>query len=300
LEFRTASRRTGWLGLAGAAWLFALAFVIILQLTQKPALLLAFALAVALLFDLAALAVVLYRALTNLWLRYRVDRNGLIIVWGATRLVVPMSAIEAVLPARHLNDLHDVLNAPRCWWQPGTHLSSARLPDGREACVRSSLPPADSLAVVTPGRVYLVSPERPDAFVQAWQTRRPLGPTQCWREEQQRTGILALPVWYDRIAWGLLLGTLGAVLFLNGYLTFVYDRLPPTLAFHFDVLGRPDRIGQRAELFGLPILAGIMMILDVGLGFVIYRRERMAAYLIWGGALVLQLLTWGAVYTITG
>lgn len=300
MEFRSALGRVGWLGLAGAAGLFGLAVILSIELGQRPALWLSYVLAIISLFDLAALAVVLCRTLADLRLRYRLDRNGLIVVWGATRLVVPMAAIQTIVPAKQLTDLSEASWNGHRWWRWGTRLGHVRLPDGREAYLGSNLPLADSLAVITSRNIYVVSPEQPEAFIQAWQTRRPLGATQHWHEQQQRTGLLGLPVWYDRVAWGLLLGTLGAVLVLNGYLCAVYDHLPLTLAFHFDVLGRLDRSGPRAGLFVLPLLAGAMMVLDVGLGFLVYRRERMAAYLVWGGALILQLLTLGAVYTITG
>jgi hypothetical protein len=36
------------------------------------------------------------------------------------------------------------------------------------------------------------------------------------------------------------------------------------------------------------------------LGLIVYRRERLAAYLIWGGGLILQLLIWGALRAIMG
>jgi hypothetical protein len=40
--------------------------------------------------------------------------------------------------------------------------------------------------------------------------------------------------------------------------------------------------------------------LDLGVGLAVYRRQRIAAYLVWSGGLVLQLLVWGAVFTIVG
>ena len=65
-------------------------------------------------------------------------------------------------------------------------------------------------------------------------------------------------------------------------------------------MGQTDRIGQRSEILKLPLIALLMLMLDLVLGFAIYRHERVAAYLLWGGGLVLQLLAWGALYTVTG
>ena len=47
-------------------------------------------------------------------------------------------------------------------------------------------------------------------------------------------------------------------------------------------------------------MALLMLMLDLVLGFAIYRHERVAAYLVWGGGLALQLLAWGALYTVAG
>jgi hypothetical protein len=50
----------------------------------------------------------------------------------------------------------------------------------------------------------------------------------------------------------------------------------------------------------LPVLAAVLLALDLTLGFAVYRRERVAAYLVWGGGIILQLLAWGALVTIRG
>ncbi len=72
------------------------------------------------------------------------------------------------------------------------------------------------------------------------------------------------------------------------------------LSFHFDALGQADRIASRIQILRLPQIALLVLVLDLGLGFALYRRWRVAAYLIWGGGLALQLFVWGAVFTIIG
>jgi hypothetical protein len=145
-----------------------------------------------------------------------------------------------------------------------------------------------------------VSPHASDAFVEAWRVRRSLGPTQYWQEKEERAQLLDLPIWHDRVAWMLVGFSFLANLALNIYLAFVFDRLPAMLSFHFDVLGRADRIASRSEIMRLPQVALIMLLLDLGLGSVVYRHERMASYLIWGGGMVLQVLVWGAAISIIG
>jgi len=154
--------------------------------------------------------------------------------------------------------------------------------------------------VLTPNHTYVVSPRDPDAFAEAWRVRRPLGPTQYWREEERRGWFLDMPVWHDRIAWTLIGLGLLANLVLHIYISLVFDRLPTMLSFHFNVLGQADRIASRIQILRLPQVALLVLVLDLALGFALYRPWRVAAYLIWSGGFALQLFVWGAVFTIIG
>lgn len=269
----------------------------------QPLPLLVFTLGVALLLNLVVLALVLYWSVAALRLRYRLDRNGLVIRWGASKLIVPMQRIRAVMPVHEV----DVQGNEALEWTAfrgvgwaGLRAGHAILSNDTLARVVTTSPLAQSTYVLTPDRTYIVSPLTPDAFAEAWRIRRPLGPTQFWQEEEKRAQLLGLPIWHDRVTWMLVGFSSVANLALNVYLAFVFDRLPAMLSFHFDVLGRADRIASRSEILRLPQVALLMLLLDLGVGFVIYRRERIAAYLIWGGGLILQLLVWGATITIIG
>jgi hypothetical protein len=260
-------------------------------------------LSLAVVLDLVLLALVLYWSIAALRLRYRLDRNGLVICWGASRLVVPMERIHAVIPGSEVGVGEDATSGWRAFrgiaW-PGLRAGHAQLPGDEPARVFSTASLAQSTVVLTPDCAYVVSPRDADAFIEAWRVRRPLGPTQYWREEEQRAWFLDLPIWRDRWAWTLIGLSLLANLALYGYLALVYDQLPAILPFHFDVLGQADRIAPRSEILRLPQVALLMLGLDLGLGLVVYGRQRIAAYLVWSGGLVLQMLVWGAVLTIVG
>ena len=270
---------------------------------QQPLPLLILGLGVALLLLLVVLALVLYWSIAALRLRYRIDRNGLVIWWGASKLLVPMERIQAVTPAHeieaHGNEALEWTAFRGVGWA-GLRAGQARLSNDTLARVFTTLPLAQSTYVLTPDRAYIVSPVTPNAFIEAWRIRRALGPTQYWQEEDKRALPLGLPIWRDRVAWVLVGFSLLANLALNIYLVLVFDRLPAMLPFHFDVLGRADRITSRSEILRLPQIALLMLLLDLGVGFAIYRQERIVAYLIWGGGLILQFLVWGATLTIIG
>jgi hypothetical protein len=270
---------------------------------QQPLSVRALGLVGAILLDLVFVALLAYWSVAALRLRYRLDRNGLMIWWGASCLVVPMERIRSIVPGSEVNADGD----ERAGWQAfrglswaGLRVGHARFSDGRPVRVLSTGPLSESAVVFTPDHAYVVSPRDQAAFIQAWQVRRPLGPTQYWREEEQRSRLLGLSIWRDRMAWTLVGLGLLANLSLHVYLTFVFDQLPQMLPVHFNVVGQADRIASRTEVLRFPQVALVMLVLDLILGFVTYRRQRVAAYLIWGGGLVLQWLVWGAVLTIVG
>ena len=300
MDFPTSSHRHGWTGMGIALFLTAASAAAIVKMTRTSTPWQVFAIGVAVLVALIALAVIIYWTVTLLTGQYHLDRNGVRIRWGASRLWVPMGTIQNIAPAADLDDsLLLVRSAAGPAWLGGSS-GRVRLQNGKNTFLRTTEPVNRSMAILTDENVYVVSPAEPDNFLEAWQVRRPLGPTQQWREKEQRTWLPGLPIWWDALAWGLVGGALVTHLVVDGYLAFVYDRLPQALSFHFDTFGQPDRIGDRAEIIRLPLVAFLMLAFDLALGFAVYRRHRIAAYLIWGGGLILQLLTWGALFTITG
>jgi hypothetical protein len=300
VDFPTSSHRHGWIGTGIALFLIVACTAAVIKMTRTLIPWQVFAIGVAVLIGLIALAIILYWVVTLLTGRYQLDRNGVKILWGASRLWVPIGAIQDIVPAADL----DVSVLPDgaatgVAWLGGTS-GRVRLQNGKNVYLRTTEPLDHSIAILTDGNVYVISPAEPDSFLEALRVRRPLGPTQQWREKEQKTWLPGLPIWRDALAWGLVGGALVTHLVVDGYLAFVYDRLPQALSFHFNTLGQPDRIGDRAEIVRLPLVAFLMLAFDLALGFAVYRRHRIAAYLIWGGGLILQLLTWGALFTITG
>ena len=310
MEFKTSSYRSGFIGLGVVVGLAGLAFglgsliVSIGELSvHRPLPLLVLGLGAALVLLLVILVLVLYWSIAALRLRYRLDRNGLVILWGASRLIVPIECIEGIT----MGDEFVSQGGESIGWRAfqgigwaGLRAGRTRLSDNTLAKVFTTSPLVQSAVVLTSDHAYVVSPRAPDAFIEAWRVRRPLGPTQNWQEEEQRSPLLDLHIWRDRVAWILVGLGLLANLALHIYLSLVFDQLPAMLSFHFDALGQADRIAGRIQILRLPQVALLMLVLNLGLGIILYRRQRIAAYLIWGGGLVLQLLVWGAVLTIIG
>jgi uncharacterized membrane protein len=100
---------------------------------------------------------------------------------------------------------------------------------------------------------------------------------------------------------GLLIGALLLMVLLFLWLATSYSGLPDLLPLHFDANGNPDRIGERREVFVLPAIGLVVNLINIAAGLVARIRFRMifAAYLLWAGALLVQLLLWVALWNIT-
>lgn len=80
-----------------------------------------------------------------------------------------------------------------------------------------------------------------------------------------------------------------------------YETFPDLLALHFDAVGNPDRIAERAELWVLPQLALAVYLFNIpfGLGLRLLARMVFAPYLLWSGAIVVQILVAFALWNVT-
>lgn len=106
----------------------------------------------------------------------------------------------------------------------------------------------------------------------------------------------------DRYLWALVIVALIVNLGLFAYLIFEFSRVPPSLPplvpLHFDTNGEPDRIEPRGALFSLPQIGLIVIFGNMALGALTYRKEPLAAYLLAGTAIIIQLLLWLAAIQI--
>jgi len=143
-------------------------------------------------------------------------------------------------------------------------------------------PVAGQLLVVTPAVAYGISPADADGFLDAFEIRQQMGPIQLLPYEHHQPGFLTWPIWGDRLAHLLLALSAGANLVLFAYHCWRYPAL-----------------GQ-ADAFGLPAIGLVALIANSSLGILIHSRQRVGAYLLWGGAIAVQLLSWLVALNIIG
>ena len=296
MKFKPASSPSGiyllWVTLAGAM-LTLVALDLLFRQEAPPAMF------ITLSGVLVALVVTMlagYLALIVVNLSYQLNRNGLTIYWGISRQRIPFDQIEQVVPANQYAD--DIV-------LKGINLAGLRLGRGTLANYgplnfRGAASFEHSLLVITPRQAYLISPKEPDQVIKAWRDRRTLGPTQQWQEGTRPLWPFDTPLLSDQLAWSLLGGGVLLLIALLGYISFNYPELPVTFPIHFDSLGRADRIAPKVFLFVLPAVGAIVWLANFVLGSLIYRYEKLGAYLLWGSTAAVQLSLWVAVFTITG
>jgi hypothetical protein len=229
-------------------------------------------------------------------LAYTVDRNGLVIHWGATRQVVPLGEIERLIPGTSVG-------VPRVrgvsWW--GHHVGSATIDRiGPVLFYSTHQSPEQVLYVMTSERAYALSVGDPAAFAQEIQTRQELGPTAEVPHRAERSGAAALSALAgDRTALVL---TAAAILGLFAVWLQIALRFPdlnPTIPLHFPPHEADPLLPRlpRSALLELPRIASAVLAVNLVVGLVLYSWERVAGYLMWAGAAAIQAACFVAIVT---
>jgi hypothetical protein len=296
MTFEPVPTRSGYITLGAAIIFGALAVWLINLLPQQNDPTTLFRLGLGLLLTLVLTSLAVYGTVIALKLRYNLSRNGLAIQWGLTQHRIPVDHIEAIIPAK------GVAESARFWELNfgGLRYGWGWLPGFKPLKFFAAAPLTDCLLVVTGGRTYVISPHQADHFLRAWQSRRSLGPTQAWSGRPRRSWPLNTPLFIDPLA-GWLLGLAGLLwLALLAYLAFSFAALPAALPVHFNALGHADRIAEKSSLFILPVGGAIVWVVNALLGELVYQREKVAAYLLWGSAVVMQVCLWLALLSLAG
>jgi len=251
---------------------------------------------------LAVLLSLILLGLVGYWLYglarsgYTLDRNALIIHWGPTEQIIPTTQIKRALKgdevAGHVQ-FHGVM------W-PGHWVGYGEVPGTGSAFFYATVPPREQVYIVTPGLTYGISPTDPQRFLDSLGQRLQMGPTQIVEQSSKRPGFLNWPLWRDTMGLALLAAGFLAVLALTGLLCFRFPALSRLVPLHFNVAGNPDRLGPRGQIFFIPFIGLLALVLNGVLGGLAYRYERMASYLLWSGAVLTQVLVWIAAVGILG
>ncbi len=274
-----------WQGLAAIAGLLLLDVLAIWLIRQRPLDGVSFLMGLWVLTSLPLIAYLGYRTVGALTLQYWVDRDGVTLVWGPTRQIVPMGEILRIQRGAEA----DPANRPRPWHWPYPERRRRYCAGLGVVNSYATAPPAEQIILVTKDESYGLSPDDADGFLAALQERYALGPARRLRTELLRPPLWTWPLWRDRSALALIGAGLLGLLVMFGVLCFRYPALSADLPLHFDVSGIPDRIAAKSGLFALPVIGLLTWLVNLALGVWAYRRVQVGgAYLLWGGAVAIQ------------
>lgn len=225
---------------------------------------------------------------------YTLDRNALVITWGASEQVIPTPQIERVVPGE---EIQGRVRLRGIRW-PGYWMGYGEVEGLGPTLFYATASPKEQIFIATSGLAYGISPEDRAGFLRTLHSRLQMGPTQAVEPASYGPAFLQWSFWRDRLGLGLVLGAFVATVALFGLLCAYFPTLPRLLPLHFDAAGLPDRLGPQGEIFFLPLIGSVVLLVNGGLGGFLYRWERLAAYLLWGGAVAVHVLLWAAVLGI--
>jgi hypothetical protein len=264
--------------------------------TLRPLTIGTFVIGLAVLFSLGLLALLGYWLYGLSSSGYLLDRNSLVIHWGTMEQTIPTRQIERVLTGDEIEG-HIAFHGGM--W-PGHCVGYGEVPGAGPTLFNATVPPRHQIYIVTPSLTYGISPANPKGFLESLHKRMQMGPTQIVEQSSKRPAILDWIIWQDRLGLALLAVGFLTILALTGFLCFRFPALARFVPLHFNTAGNPDRLGPRGQIFIIPLIGLLALVLNGTLGSVAYRRERLVSYLLWGGAILIQVLVWAAAVGIVG
>ncbi len=103
-------------------------------------------------------------------------------------------------------------------------------------------------------------------------------------------GIVGASLWRDPVAVGLIVTSLAGIGALAAYVHAWMPSLPHLLPLHYNSQGSVDLIGPRTDLYKMPGIGGIVFLSDLVLGGFVHRRERLAALILLGASVLVQIM----------
>jgi hypothetical protein len=285
MNFKPLPDNSRWEGVAVCAWIVMIDALLLLWTARRPSDMIKFLLVILMVASLPLLFHYLYRTWSAFTLEYWVDRNALTVHWANRRQVIPMGTVKRVVQNLRLEDEPPgVLEWPAPYLRPVAANSAATIHQ------LASRPLTDCLLIDTDHGRYALSPADVPSFVALVQERYRMGPSALLKPERLQLGWLAQALGDDRWGMALLVTGLLGVLLLFGVLMISFPGLPDALTVRYNSQGTPEEIREKAALFRLPLIGLLAWLVNGGLGlWMLSSKHRTGAYLLWGGAIVVQV-----------
>ena len=287
MVFKPIPDRTRWEGLLVAAWILLGDGLLLAWALYRPTDWLKFLLLLVIVLSLPALGYVLYRTWSAFSLEYWVDRNAVTIRWANVRQVVPINSIQRLIDG-------GVSHVGRVRWYhwPAPWLRQSETPDFPDLMLCATRPASECLLLDTGTMVFALSPRWRVRFVEQLQESYQLGPALSLHTndlEPTRTQR-----WLRENGVGLALLGIGliGVLVLFGRLMVAFPGLPNSLPFRYDSAGMPDVMRDKSTLFIIPAVGLLSWLANSLWGvWMAFRKQPTGAYMLWGGAILVQIFS---------
>jgi len=291
------------------SWILLIDLALGVWLVRRPVDRISLLLVLGLLASLPVLWRLGLRTLGAFNLDYWIDRNVVIVRWGWQRTIIPLPAIRRVIDGSVDGSggsaIVDLSGNHWSQW-PSPYVRPARA-SGLVGVRMFATRPLGTCLLLDTGEtgIFALSPVNNQVFIQALQARAQLGPTLSDKrvrvEGPRLCGQKGPSTPLDRPALALLrMGGVGlAILF--GALMVRYPGLPDALPIHYNQDGIPDVVRNKSALFALPLIGTIAFGINGVWGlWLACRRHPTAAYLLWGGAIIVEFFSLLALFSLMG
>jgi hypothetical protein len=156
------------------------------------------------------------------------------------------------------------------------------------------------LLVATPQRIFVISPAETSRFLRAFQDVNELGSLTPISAQSVYPASLLSQVWGDRASRALLIASFLLALALLAWVSLAIP-YHASLPLGFLPSGLPGEGGPPERLLLLPVLDGLILVIDLIGGLYFYRRpgQRPLSYLLWGASVFSTFILLLAVGFIT-
>ncbi len=264
-------------------------------LTLKPITWSSFLLLLAIVVTLPVLIHVSMRTWGAFNLEYWLDRNALRVRWADKCQVIPLHSIRRIIEGVDEFSLRPSVLA----W-PSPFVRTVEGGQGQRLVRMASVPLDRCLLIETDGGIYAISPADPDEFLEELQALNRLGLSRRLSfQREERTNYYVVATESTAGRWLLAAGLVGCLI-LFGFLMFRFPQLPETLVFHYNRQGVPDSIRPKSALFLLPSIGLLTYLINSAAGLWMKQRSQPSeAHLFWAGTLLVQALSFLALFSLT-
>jgi len=223
----------------------------------------------------------IYRAITLFQLKYTLNRNGIAIHLGTYVQYIPFRNIITIIPAESVS-------------LPARKLFGIRMPnwwiwrwDDVMFCTTADV--HHSLVIQTPSGAYTISPRNKDKFMQAWQLRTSMEPTQEWSQTRHYGKLFNSSAWFDTSALQLIATAILLCIGLIGMTFTLYPTLPNVPIIEINSHGETGMTMYRYQFLWIPTIGVIILIFNLIFGIHWHKHDKLTAYMLWILAIIVQI-----------